>query len=96
LFARAIAGTLAMLPVWWLATGGRLPGRAALRLHLLRGAIVAGMAGSFFYGIVRTPLAVGIALSFIAPLLALGLAHLLLGEAIRRAAVGAALIGLVG
>lgn len=96
LFARAVAGAVVLAPLWRRVTGGAMPGRAALRLHLLRGVIVTGMAGTFFYGIVRTPLAEGIALSFIAPLIALGLARVLLGEAIRRAAVVAALIGLAG
>lgn len=96
LFARAAMGAGVLFPIWRSVTGGHWPRRAVLRLHLLRGLIAAGMAGSFFYGIVRTPLAQGIALSFIAPLLALGLSSVLLGEAIRRQAIGAALIGLAG
>lgn len=96
LFARSLVGLVVLAPAWRIVTGGRLPPRATLRLHLLRGVIVSGMAASFFYGIVRTPLAQGIALSFIAPLLALALASLLLGETIGRAAIGAALVGLAG
>ena len=96
LFARSLVGIAVLAPLWWKVTAGRLPPRRVLRLHLLRGTIAAGMAAAFFYGIVRTPLAQGIALSFIAPLLALGLASLLLGERIRRAALGAALLGLLG
>jgi S-adenosylmethionine uptake transporter len=46
------------------------------------------MAVLFFYGVVRTPLAEGIALSFIAPLIALYLAAIWLGEPVGRRAVG--------
>lgn len=95
LFARSVIGALALGPVWWLQ-GGRWPGPRLLRLHLLRGVLASGMAGSFFYGVVRTPLAQSIAISFIAPLLALGLAATVLGERIRRAAILAALVGLAG
>jgi len=44
----------------------------------------------------RIPLAEGIALSFVAPLIALHLAALLLGERIRPGAIGASLVGLAG
>lgn len=80
----------------WRGRGGRWPGRAALRLHLLRGVVAAGMAASFFYGLVRTPMAQGMALSFIAPLLALYLAAVHLGEQLRRAAVFGSLLALAG
>lgn len=92
MLARSLAGALIMGPAWWWHARGRLPARAALKLHLLRGVLVAGMATTFFYGIVRVPLAQGIALSFIAPLLALGLAAVLLGEKVpRRTWLGALL-----
>ena len=51
---------------------------------------------SFFFGLGRLPLAEAIALSFIAPLVALFLAALLLGERIGRAAVWASVAGMVG
>ncbi|MBC2670795.1 DMT family transporter [Novosphingobium piscinae] len=95
LFARSVAGALVLAPVWRLR-GGRWPAGPVLRLHVLRGLLASGMASSFFYGVVIIPLAEGIAISFIAPLIALGLAALVLGEQVRRAAVGAALIGLAG
>jgi S-adenosylmethionine uptake transporter len=50
----------------------------------------------FFWGLVRTPLAQGIALSFIAPLIALGLASVFLKEQIGRNAIGGALIAFAG
>jgi len=95
LLLRCAIGAAGMAPVW-LARGGRWPRSAALRLHLLRGALVAGMAATFFWGLVRIPMAEGMALSFISPLIALALAALVLGERIRRRAILAALLGLVG
>lgn len=72
------------------------PARATLLLHLRRGIISAFMAFSFFYGIARVPLAEGIALSFIAPLITLYLAAVLLGEKIGKRAIIASLLGLAG
>lgn len=95
LFWRAFAGSLLGLCLM-LLTRQRWPGRAVLRLHLLRGVVVAVMASLFFWAIMRMPLAEAIALSFIAPLIALYLAALLLKERIGRRAIGASLLGLVG
>lgn len=72
------------------------PTRAALRLHVLRGVLIAPMALAFFWGIGRVPLAEAIALSFIAPLIALYLAAVLLGERIGREAIAASLLGIAG
>jgi S-adenosylmethionine uptake transporter len=74
----------------------RWPARPVLRLHLWRGAITALMAFLFFWGLTRVPLAEAIGLSFIAPLIALYLAALLLGEKIDSRAVLASLLGLGG
>ncbi len=74
----------------------RWPGKAALKLHVLRGSVAAAMAVSFFWGIARVPLAEAIALSFIAPLITLYLAAILLKEKIRRSAIVASILGLVG
>jgi len=95
LFWRALAGSLLGL-VLMIATRQRWPNRAVLKLHLLRGVVVAFMASLFFWAIMRMPLAQAIALSFIAPLIALYLAALLLKERIGRQAIGASLLGLVG
>lgn len=77
---------------------GRLPrpSRAAMRLHVIRGIVSAFMAVAFFWGLVRMPLAEAIALSFIAPLIALYLAALLLGERIGGRAILASLLGFAG
>ena len=89
--AGALMGAIAML-----AAHRRWPARYVLRIHLLRGTVVTFMALSFFWGIARIPLAEALALSFIAPLIALYLAALLLKERIGRGAMIASVLGLVG
>lgn len=73
-----------------------LPAARVVRIHAARSIVVAIMALAFFWGIGRVPLAEAIALSFIAPLIALALAAVFLGERIGRSSIGAALLGLVG
>lgn len=80
----------------WLGTGGRWPGTRALRLHLLRGSVSAAMALTFFYAITVLPIAEAIAISFVAPLVALYLAALILKETIRREAILASVLGFGG
>lgn len=92
---RSAAGVVLMAPIWKLR-GGTMPTAKLLRLHALRGANTAGMAVCFFYGITKLPLAEGIAISFIAPLMALYLAAIMLGETISRKAILASLLGLGG
>ena len=87
---------LAMIAPVWLAGKRTLPSRAVLGWHALRSGVNCGMALFFFVGIVRLPIAEGIALSFVAPLIALYLAAVMLGETIRRRAVVASLLGLAG
>jgi drug/metabolite transporter (DMT)-like permease len=67
-----------------------------MKLHLTRGVVSAFMALSFFFSLTRLPLAEAIALSFIAPLIALYLARVLLGEVISRNAILASLLGFAG
>ena len=73
-----------------------LPSRSTMKVHFGRSILVAVMALSFFWGIVRVPLAEAIALSFIAPLIALGLAALFLKERIGAQSVWGSLLGLAG
>ncbi len=80
----------------WTVTARRRPDADALKLHALRGVVVSFVALSFFWGLGRLPLAEAIALSFIAPLVALFLAAMLLGEQIGRSVVAASVIGLLG
>ncbi len=72
------------------------PGRAILKLHVLRSVVVMVMALLFFWGIGRVPLAQGIALTFIAPLIALLLAAIFLDESIGRRSVLGSLIAFGG
>jgi len=92
---RNLLGAALMLSPW-LLSGRQRPTRQAMFVHFARALVVACMAPLFFWGIVRVPLAEGIAVSFIAPLVALYLARPMLGERIRPAAVMASLLGLAG
>jgi S-adenosylmethionine uptake transporter len=95
LLLRAPIGFAIAAPVWR-AAGGRWPEWTTLRIHLVRGVVVAAMAFLFFFSLTVLPLAQAIAISFIAPLIALFLASVLLGEQIGRRAVIGALLGLAG
>jgi S-adenosylmethionine uptake transporter len=95
LLLRAPIGFAIAAPTWLLA-GGQWPTRAVLRIHLIRGVVVAAMAFLFFFSLTLLPLAQAIAISFIAPLFALFLASVLLGEQVGRRAVIGALLGLFG
>ncbi|MCB1670402.1 MAG: DMT family transporter [Pseudomonadales bacterium] len=72
------------------------PGNVAIRLHVLRGLVLALMTFLFFWGLKYLPIAEAVSLTFIAPLIALYLARVLLHEAIGRSAVLASLTGLFG
>lgn len=106
LLVRAI-GTYDAL--WWRTLAGvaltglihlpgrpRWPSRASMRVHVIRGLVSAVMALTFFWGLARVPMAQAIALSFIAPLLALFGAAFLLKERITRGAVTASLVAFAG
>jgi S-adenosylmethionine uptake transporter len=95
LLLRNVLGLGMILPIW-LAGARKLPARRVLGLHALRSCVNAGMALLFFIALTRLPMAEAMALSFIAPLVALYLAAMLLGETIRRRAIMASLLGLAG
>lgn len=92
---RAGIGAAIIAPIW-LSRGPAWPSRAVWKLHWERGVVSAFMALTFFFALTRLPLAEAIALSFIAPLIALFLARVLLGEVVSRAAVTASLLGFAG
>jgi S-adenosylmethionine uptake transporter len=83
---RALAN-LGISAALYLPTRKGWPGRKALRIHLARAVVVTVMAFLFFWGIGRVHLAQAIALTFIAPLIALLLAALFLGERIGRMSI---------
>ncbi|MGO4166126.1 S-adenosylmethionine uptake transporter [Novosphingobium sp. PhB57] len=95
LLLRNLFGTVLTFPLW-LSAGRPLPSRAVLKVHALRAAITSAMAALFFYGLVRIPMAEGIAISFVSPIIALYFAALFLGETIRPRAVVASLLGILG
>jgi S-adenosylmethionine uptake transporter len=88
--------SLAIVSVIFFARRPKLPSRAARKVHLQRGLIVVFMSYLFFWGLARVPLAEAIALSFIAPIIALYLAAVFLGETIHRNAIFASLLGFSG
>lgn len=90
LVATLIAGLV------WLAVRSPAPSKAAFRVHLIRGVMSSLMAILFFWGLARVPLAQGVALAFIAPLIALYLAAIILGETIERRAILGSLLGFAG
>ncbi len=72
------------------------PDRKTLRLHIGRGIIITFMGVAFFWGLGRTPMAQAIALTFIAPLIALALSALFLGEKPGPAVIGGSLVAFAG
>ena len=72
------------------------PSRGTLKLHIGRSVVVLIMAVLFFWGIGQVPLAQGIALTFIAPLIALLLAAIFLGETIGPRSLGGSLLAFGG
>src|SRR3546814_14574937 len=67
-----------------------------MRIHALRSLFVAMMALGFFWALARLPMAEAIALAFVAPLLALYMAAIFLGERIGRRSIAASLLGFGG
>lgn len=72
------------------------PSAKVLKIHLKRSLVVTFMSVSFFWALARMPIAEAIGLSFFAPVVALYLAALLLGEKIGKEAVIASLAGIAG
>lgn len=88
-----IAGIAGMV---FVATRAAWPEPRPLRIHLGRGVLGVFMALPFFWGLTKLPLAQAIALAFVAPLIALCLAALLLKERIERRAIVATVLGFGG
>jgi S-adenosylmethionine uptake transporter len=88
--------SLVMLTPMFLIGGGRWPRRPVLALHICRGLCMGVSLLLFFWALVRVPMALSIALTFISPLLALGMAALFLKEKVARTAVGVSLVAFAG
>lgn len=92
---RMMAGTV-ISAIPYAASNPRWPARPVLRIHLVRAIVSAAMAFLFFWGLGRVPMAQAIALSFIAPIIALCLAALILKERITRATMVATIMAFAG
>src|SRR4051794_5787341 len=95
IFWRQIVGAL-FGGIAFFGTKGKWPAKAVMRIHLIRGVVSALMGLLFFWGLARVPLAQGVTLAFVAPLIALYLAALILKEQIERRAILASLFGFAG
>jgi S-adenosylmethionine uptake transporter len=96
LFWRCMIGVVLALALFLAQRSPAIPRGAVLRLHLLRGTVVAAMAVLFFWGLARTPMAEAVAISFIAPIIALFLAAVVLKERIGSGAIMASVLGFAG
>ena len=82
--------------LWFIGTRQKWPPAHILKIHLWRGMVASVMSISFFWSLTKLPFAEAIGLSFIAPVIALYLAAVMLGETIGREAIWASLAGLGG
>ena len=80
----------------FIGTRQQWPPAHILKIHLWRGMVASVMSISFFWSLTKLPFAEAIGLSFIAPVIALYLAAVMLGETIGREAIWASLAGLGG
>ena len=85
-----------LMGVLFVGTRQKWPPLHLLKMHLWRSIVVAVMAVSFFWSLTKLPLAEAIGLSFIAPVIALYLAAVMLKETIGKEAIWASLAGLGG
>jgi S-adenosylmethionine uptake transporter len=85
-----------LMGVLFVGTRQKWPSLNLLKIHLWRSIVVAVMAVSFFWSLTKLPLAEAIGLSFIAPVIALYLAAVMLKETIGKEAIWASLAGLGG
>jgi S-adenosylmethionine uptake transporter len=90
------AANLILSAFLYLPRRSRWPDRKTLRVHVVRGIDITIMAALFFWGIGRVPLAQAIALTFIAPLIALLLAAVFLHERIGRGSIAGSFIAFGG
>ena len=91
-----VLASLSLVSILFFSRRPKMPNKAARKVHLQRGIIIIFMSYLFFWGLARVPLAEAIALSFIAPIIALYLAAVFLGETIHRNAIFASVSGFSG
>lgn len=95
MFWRNLAG-IGLSGAIYLPRRKRWPNRSTIVIHIARGVLSTFMGFLFFWGIARVPLAQAIALAFIAPLIALYLASLLLQETVGGRTIAASLVAFAG
>jgi len=95
LLFRSVIGSM-LTGAAMVASRNRWPPPGVLRLHVHRASVITVMGWLFFWALTQLPMAEAIALSFIAPVVALYLSALLLKEKVGRTAVISALLGLAG
>jgi S-adenosylmethionine uptake transporter len=92
---RTVSSMLLLGPIFLIARG-RWPRRQVLILHLAKGLVHSISLLLFFWALARVPMALGIALTFVAPLLALGMAAVFLKEKVAGSAAGASFVAFAG
>ena len=92
---RTGTGTLVAGLIYF-ASRPKWPDKATMQIHAWRSVFVAGMALCFFWALARLPMAEAIALAFVAPLMALYMAAIFLGEKIGPRSIAASILGLAG
>ena len=92
---RSLAGVI-MSAILYLPRRTAWPSSKIIRLHIARGVVVTAMGLLFFFGLGRIPMAQAIALTFIAPLIALILAAATLGEQVGRRTIFASITAFAG
>ena len=95
MFWRNLSG-IAISGALYLPKRNGWPSRSTMRIHLARGVLSTFMGFLFFWGIGRVPLAHAVALAFIAPLIALYLAAVMLHEKVGAKTVGASFVAFAG
>ncbi|HET9810688.1 MAG TPA: DMT family transporter [Sphingomicrobium sp.] len=95
MFWRNLVG-IGLSGILYLPRRSEWPSAATIRIHLARGLLSTLMGFLFFWGIGRVPLAQAVALAFIAPLIALYLATLLLDEQVGKRTLAGSLIAFCG
>jgi S-adenosylmethionine uptake transporter len=90
------AANMAIATALYLPSDKNWPRRSTLKIHVGRSVIITVMAFLFFWGIGRVPLAQAIALTFIAPLLALLLAAAFLDERIGSRSIAGSIVAFAG
>jgi drug/metabolite transporter (DMT)-like permease len=95
-WARYVAACLIVIPVAAARFGSQFLPREQVGAHLLRTVFLVSAMTVYFLAIARIPLATAISAYFVAPIIAMVLAVILLREALTRRKIGSLILGFVG